>query len=112
VNKQRILSSTDEDTRVSYAITGKTSRTSYSRFHDLWNASGLDPLPFPMQVLVSSALMGSFVEARRDDYVGGFAGQVSGIIREIKPAAQVVEEMAAEARDILARRLPGAVRLQ
>ncbi len=112
VNKQRILSSTDEDTRVSYAITGKTSRTSYSRFHDLWNASGLDPLPFPMQVLVSSALMGSFVEARRDEYVGGFAGQISGIIREIKPAAQVVEEMVAEARDILARRLPGAVRLQ
>jgi len=112
VNKQRILSSTDEDTRVSLAITGKTSRTSYSRFHDLWNASGLDPLPFPMQVLVSSALMGSFMEARRDDYVGGFAGQISGIISEIKPARQVVEEMVAEARDILARRLPGAVRLQ
>lgn len=112
VNKQRIISSSDEDTRVSYAITGKTSRTSYSRFHDLWNGSGLEPLPFPMQVLVSSALMGSFVAASRDDYVGGFAGQISGIIHEIKPARQVVEEMVEQACDILARRLPGSVQVQ
>jgi len=112
VNKQRIVSSSDEDTRVSYAITGKTSRTSYSRFHDLWNESGLDPLPFPMQVLVSSALMGSFVAAGKDDYVGGFAGQVSGIIHEIKPAAEVVEEMVEEACDILTKRLPASVQVQ
>ena len=112
VNKQRIITSSDEDTRVSYAITGKTSRTSYSRFHDLWNESGLDPLPFPMQVLVSSALMGSFVAACKDDYLGGFAGQVSGIIHEIKPARQVVEEMVEEACDILTRRLPGAVQVR
>lgn len=111
VNKQKIVSSSDEDTRVSYAVTGKTSRTSYSRFHDLWNASGLEPLPFPMQVLVSSALMGSLVAAGRDDYVGGFAGQVSGIIHEIKPARTVVEDMVEEACDILARRLPGAVQV-
>ncbi|HNQ86818.1 MAG TPA: nitronate monooxygenase [Deltaproteobacteria bacterium] len=112
VNKQRIVSSSDEDTRVSYAITGKTSRTSYSRFHDLWNESGLDPLPFPMQVLVSSALMGSFVAAGRDDYVGGFAGQVSGIIHEIKPAAEVVEEMVEEAADIITRRLWASVQVR
>lgn len=112
VNKQRIISSTDEDTRVSYAVTGKTSRTSYSRFHDLWNSSGLDPLPFPMQVLVSSALMGSFVAACKDDYLGGFAGQVSGIIHEIKPARKVVEDMVEEACDILARRLPASVKVK
>jgi NAD(P)H-dependent flavin oxidoreductase YrpB (nitropropane dioxygenase family) len=105
VNKRRIISSEDEDTRVSLGYTGKTSRTSYNRFHDLWNASGLAPLPFPMQVLVSSALMASFVEAGLDDYMGGFAGQVSGIIHEIKPAAKVVEDMVEEAHDILARKL-------
>lgn len=105
VNKRRIISSTDEDTRVSLGYTGKTSRTSYNKFHDLWNASSLAPLPFPMQVLVSSALMASFVQAGLDDYMGGFAGQVSGIIREIKPAAQVVEDMVEEACDIMGRRL-------
>jgi NAD(P)H-dependent flavin oxidoreductase YrpB (nitropropane dioxygenase family) len=112
VNKRRILSSTEEDTRVSYAITGKTSRTSYSLFHDLWNSSGLDPLPFPMQVLVSSALFADLVENGKDEYMGGFAGQVSGIIHEIKPAKQVVEDMVEEAADILTRGLPERVKVQ
>jgi nitronate monooxygenase len=112
VNKRRILSSSDEDTRGSLGYTGKTSRTSCNKFHDLWNSSGLAPLPFPMQVLVSSALMASFVQAGMDEYVGGFAGQVSGIIHDIKPAAKVVQDMVEEACDILTSRLPGSVILQ
>ncbi len=112
VNKRRILSSTDEDTRVSTAYTGKTLRASYNKFHDLWAESGLDPLPFPTQVMISSALLASFVEAQRDDYVGGLAGQVSGIINEIKPARQVLEEMVEETVDILGRKLPESVKLK
>lgn len=81
VNKQRILDSTDEDTRVSTAYTGKTLRASYNKFHDLWAGSGLDPLPFPMQSLISSHLLAAFIEANKNDYVGGRAGQVSGINR-------------------------------
>ena len=110
VNKRRILSSTEEDTRVSYAVTGKTSRTSYSKFHDLWNSSGLEPLPFPIQVLVSSALFADFMEAHKDDYMSGFEGQVSGIIHEIKPARKVVEDMVGEAVDILTSKLPASVK--
>ncbi len=106
VNKKRILDSTDEDTRVSKSYTGKTLRASYNKFHDLWEGSGLEPLPFPTQVLISSALLGSFIEAKKDDYVGGLAGQISGLIKEIKPARQVLEEMVEEAVDILTRRLP------
>jgi NAD(P)H-dependent flavin oxidoreductase YrpB (nitropropane dioxygenase family) len=106
VNKQRILKSTDEDTRVSRAYTGKTLRASYSKFHELWDSSGLDPLPFPIQVVISSALLWSFVEANKTDYVGGAAGQISGLIQEIKPASQVLEEMVEETVDILTRKLP------
>jgi len=109
VNKQKIVQSTDEDTRVSTAYTGKTLRASYNRFHDLWANSGLEPLPFPTQVLISSALLASFVEARKTDFVGGLAGQVSGIIKEIKPAARVLEEMVEQAADILTRKLPESV---
>ena len=106
VNKKRIIDSTDEDTRVSKAYTGKTLRASYNKYHDLWDGSGLEPLPFPTQVLISSALLGSFVKEKKDDYVGGLAGQVSGLIKEIKPARQVLEEMVEQAVDILTRGLP------
>ncbi len=109
INKQRILNSTDEDTRVSTAYTGKTLRASLNEFHALWDGSGLDPLPFPTQVLISSALLWSFVEANKRDYVGGLAGQISGLIKEIKPAAQVLQEMVEQAVDILTRKLPATV---
>lgn len=106
INKQKIVQSTDEGTRVSTAYTGKTLRASYNQFHDLWANSGLDPLPFPTQVLISSAMLAGFIEANKTDFVGGLAGQVSGIIKEIKPAAQVLEDMVEEAVDILTRKLP------
>ncbi|MFP4446806.1 MAG: nitronate monooxygenase, partial [Desulfosudaceae bacterium] len=93
--KQRILESTDEGTRVSKLFTGKTSRANLTRFHELWDTSGLEPLPFPFQVLLASALLEGFVRTGQNDYVSGFAGQVSGLIHEIKPAAQVVSEMVA-----------------
>jgi len=109
INKKHILDSTDEDTRVSKAYTGKTLRASYNRYHDLWDGSGLEPLPFPIQAMISSALLASFVEGQKDDYVGGLAGQVSGLIMEIKPARQVLEEMVEEAAEILTRRLPETV---
>ncbi len=109
VNKKHILDSTDEDTRVSKAYTGKTLRASYNKYHDLWDSSGLEPLPFPIQAMISSALLASFVQGQKDDYVGGLAGQVSGLIKEIKPARQVLEEMVEEAADILTRRLPEMV---
>lgn len=109
INKQRILESTDEDTRVSRAYTGKTLRANYNQFHELWDKSGLDPIPFPMQVLLSSALLAGFIEANKLEYVGGLAGQISGLITEIKPARQVLEEMVEETVDILSRRLPEMV---
>jgi NAD(P)H-dependent flavin oxidoreductase YrpB (nitropropane dioxygenase family) len=106
VNKQRILDSEDEGTRVSTAYTGKTLRASYNGFHDLWDASGLDPLPFPTQGLLSSSLLAAIIEAGQNDYIGGLAGQVSGLIHEIKPAKQVLEEMVGEAAEIIGERLP------
>lgn len=107
--KRHIIEATDEDTRVSTMFTGKTLRSIYSRFHDAWDASGLDPLPFPMQIMVASALLGGFLQANIDDYIGGFAGQASGMIKEIKPAAEVLEDMVAEAADILTKKLPETV---
>jgi NAD(P)H-dependent flavin oxidoreductase YrpB (nitropropane dioxygenase family) len=105
INKQRIVDSNDEGTRVSTAYTGKTLRASYNKFHDLWAESGLDPLPFPTQNLLASALLAAFIEGQKNDYVGGLAGQVSGLIHQIEPARKVLEDMVEEAADILTRQL-------
>ncbi|GAB4342302.1 MAG: nitronate monooxygenase family protein [Candidatus Abyssubacteria bacterium] len=106
VQKQRIIDASDEDTRRTYLYTGKTSRAIYNRFHDLWDQAGLEPLPFPMQVTLASGLVEMFLKGGKLDYVAPFAGQVSGLIKEIKPARQVLEEMVEETVDILTRRIP------
>ena len=106
VHKQRILDSSDEGTRRSYLYTGKTSRANYNRFHDLWEESGLEPLPFPTQILFSSFLIESFFQGGKKDYHGPFAGQVTGLIKKIKPAGKILEEMVEETVDILNNKLP------
>ena len=109
IQKEAIVNASEEDTRRTTIYTGKTSRATYNRFHDLWEGSGLDPLPFPTQVLLASAVVDMFNRAGNVEYVGPFAGQVSGLIQEIKPAAAIVEEMVEQAADILSRRLPETV---
>jgi nitronate monooxygenase len=110
IQKDAILKATDEDTRRTYLYTGKTSRATYNRFHDLWETSGLDPLPFPTQILLASGMVEMFTRAQKTEYVGPFAGQVSGLIKEIKPAAEILRNMVEEAVDILTRKLPESVK--
>ena len=109
IQKETIIEATDEDTRRAYLYTGKTSRAIYNSFHDLWEQSGLEPLPFPTQVLFASAMAEMFNKAEKKDYMGPFSGQVSGLIREIKPAARILEDMVEETVEVLTRRLPESV---
>lgn len=110
--KQRILESTDEGTRVSKLYTGKTSRVNTCKLHERWDASGLEALPFPIQVMLASALIRGFVQAGREEYISGFAGQISGLIKEIKPAREILLEMVDEAADILSKKLRDEVTVQ
>jgi len=117
IQKQRILEATDEDTRRTYIYTGKTSRAIYNKFHDLWEQSGLDlweqscldPLPFPMQVTLASGLVDMFLKGNKLDYVAPFSGQISGLIKEIKPARQVLEDIVEETVEILTRKMPESI---
>jgi NAD(P)H-dependent flavin oxidoreductase YrpB (nitropropane dioxygenase family) len=109
VQKEAIVKATDEDTRRTYIYTGKTSRATYNQFHDLWETSGLETLPFPTQVLLASGIVEMFTKANKREFIGPFAGQVSGLIKEIKPASKILAEMVEEAADILVNRLPERV---
>jgi nitronate monooxygenase len=110
IQKQCILEASDEDTRRGYLYTGKTSRVIYNSFHDLWEQSGLEPLPFPTQVIFASAMVEMFNAAQKKEYMAPFSGQVSGLIKEVKPAAVILEEMVAETVDIISRRLPDTLK--
>jgi NAD(P)H-dependent flavin oxidoreductase YrpB (nitropropane dioxygenase family) len=109
VQKQRIVEATDEDTRRTYLYTGKTSRAIYNKFHDLWEQSELDPLPFPTQVMLASGMVEMFLKGKALDYVAPFSGQVSGLIKEIKPAGEVLADIVEETVEILTRKMPANI---
>jgi nitronate monooxygenase len=111
VQKQHIVDATDEDTRRTYLYTGKTSRAVYNKFHDLWEQSGLDPLPFPTQVMLASGMVEMFLKGEAFDYVAPFSGQVSGLIKEIKPAGEVLADIVEETVEILARKMPENIKV-
>ena len=109
IQKDAIVAAADEDTRRTLIYTGKTRERPDNGFHELWEESGLEPLPFPTQVVLASLMVDMFQQAGRSEFIGPFAGQVSGLIHEIQPAAQIVEDLVAEAADIIARRIPALV---
>jgi len=56
-------------------------------------------------------LLAGLRQAGMTDYLSGLAGQISGMITEVKSAAQVMEEIASEAIKILEDSLPAEVRV-
>ena len=102
-HRQKILKATDEGTCVTRVYTGKTLRTLKNKWIDTWEKTGMATLPYPQQGLLIAEALAGLREANLTDYLSGYTGQVSGIIKEIKPAKQVVEEMVEEAAGILER---------
>lgn len=106
VQKDAVIEASDEDTRRSRIYTGKPCRVTYNRYHDLWDESGLPTLPMAQQVLLASAIQTMAREAEQNAYIGQYAGQIAGMIHDVKPAGQLLEELVAETVEILAKRLP------
>ena len=102
-HRRKILEATDEGTCVTRVYTGKTLRTLKNKWIDTWEKTGMATLPYPQRGLLIAEALAGLREANLTDYLSGYTGQVSGIIKEIKPAKQVVEEMVEEAARILER---------
>jgi NAD(P)H-dependent flavin oxidoreductase YrpB (nitropropane dioxygenase family) len=109
--KQKIVNAVDEDTRVTKIYSGKTLRAINNKLIETWNTSGIATLPMPMQALLVRDLLEGLRQADMTDHLSGLAGQVSGMITEVKPAAEIVENIVNEAIDILENRLPADVRV-
>ncbi|MEE8374540.1 MAG: nitronate monooxygenase [Dehalococcoidia bacterium] len=101
--KQRILDGTEDDTVVSRVITGKRARYMKNRLIEVWEREGLPTLPMPMQPIVILPILDGAFEAKMADIVPAPAGQIAGMLNELKPAKQVVDEMVKGAIEVLER---------
>lgn len=91
--KQAIVDAAEEDTVVSKTVTGKPARIIRSLWTDAWTRAGKDPLPMPFQGMVSGPVMAAANRDGRGDVNPGFAGQGIGMIKAVRPAKEIFDEL-------------------
>ncbi len=109
MQKERILAATEEDTRVTRLYSGKTMRNITNPLIEAWEGSGIQALPMGLQGLLIQDLVYSVRKAGREDLLMNAAGQVSGMLHELRPAGDILHDMVAGASEILARTIPATV---
>ncbi|MBE9538997.1 MAG: nitronate monooxygenase [Proteobacteria bacterium] len=99
--KQAIIEGTAESSTVSLSWTGKPARVLRSKWTEAWAAAELEPLPMPYQQMISWPVMAAALLAGRRDIVPGTAGQGIGLVREIRPAGEIVASLVTGAETAL-----------
>lgn len=99
--KEAIVAAHDKDTLVSKSMTGKPARMIRGSWAEEYEQGKLQPLPMPLQSMVSGPVMMAAMAQERADVWPGFAGQAAGLVADIRPAAEVMAEIVAEAVDAL-----------
>jgi enoyl-[acyl-carrier protein] reductase II len=105
--REAILRSAEADTVRTRCYTGKPARTIRNRYTEEWERKTDQIQPFPMQVMYSmqQGVMDYMGIAGGADPDRSFmpAGQGMGLIRDIKPAGEVLGDIVREAEAVLAR---------
>jgi NAD(P)H-dependent flavin oxidoreductase YrpB (nitropropane dioxygenase family) len=110
VFRDKMVAATSRDTVRSKSRTGKPSRQLRSAWTDAWDAPGSpDPLPMPYQSLISEpAIRACDRAAEKGDaaareMVTYFVGQGVGLIDQVRPAGQVVQDFKLEFAEAVER---------
>jgi NAD(P)H-dependent flavin oxidoreductase YrpB (nitropropane dioxygenase family) len=105
--KQKFLAATSKDTVRSRSLTGKPARMLRSAWTDEWDKSGAPPpLQMPLQTaLVAEAQLRINKSATKEgsgaqQLANYFVGQVVGQMDRVRPARQVVIDMATEYAEV------------
>jgi len=108
--KQAIVEATDEGTTVSRSVTGKPARMIKSKWTKLWEESENEPLTMPFQGQISRpALVSANLAGRSQDVNPGFAGQGIGMIKAVRPAAEIMAELVEGADRVLRERMAALI---
>jgi enoyl-[acyl-carrier protein] reductase II len=111
--KQVIVDANDEDTIVTRSYSGKPMRVFKNEWTADWEKRPQDIQAFPMQAMLShqAGVMGGIggqIEGLSRERSAFAMGQGAGAIHDVKSAAEIIQEIVAEAQSIIAR-LPGLV---
>lgn len=101
LQKQRVLAAGDEDTRITRLYSGKTMRNITNPLIEAWEAANIPALPMGLQGMLIQDLVHSVREAGRQELLMNAAGQASGLLTRMRPAADILNDMVSQAAEIL-----------
>lgn len=101
--KEVLVESGDADTVVSRSVTGKPARLVRNRWAQAWVDADKQPLPMPFQSMIAGPVLAAASQEQRKDIAPGFAGQGLGLIKAIRPARKVLNDLVSGAEQALAR---------
>ena len=112
--RQALVDAKEDGTVRTRSYTGKPTRAIRNERTDEWEAKADEIQPFPMQagISVQEGVMDYMGRGDHFDRNRTFlpAGQGVGLIQEVKPAAEVFQDIVHEAETILARFTPATAR--
>jgi NAD(P)H-dependent flavin oxidoreductase YrpB (nitropropane dioxygenase family) len=111
-NKDKVVEADEDGTQITKIYTGKTMRGIRNHMIKLWDEAGMTTLPMPLQTVLMAQILAGLVEEGRLEYLSGPAGQVSGLIKKIRPAREVLEQIVFGAIHILTEDIPTRVKLK
>lgn len=98
--KQRIIAAGDSETLVTRLYSGKPMRNLKNKIIDRWERSGLTALPMPLQILVSRHLELAIAKSGQADLMMNPAGAIAGMLCEIRPAREIMEDLVQSAAQV------------
>ena len=106
--KQVILDATDEDTIITRSYSGKPMRVFKNEWVADWEKRPQDIKPFPAQSMLSSQAgvmggIGGQIEGLSRERSAFAMGQGAGAITEVKSSREIIEEIMAEAEEVITR---------
>jgi nitronate monooxygenase len=101
--KEVLVEYGDGDTVVSKSVTGKPARIIRNKWAQAWVDAEKSPLPMPFQSIIAGPVLAAATLEQRKDIAPGFAGQGMGLIKAIRPAKDVLEDLVSGAETALAR---------
>ena len=91
--KEAIVAASEDGTVVSRTVTGKPARIIRSLWTDVWVREDKEPLPMPYQGAISGPVLAAANRDGRGDVNPGFAGQGIGMIKAVRPAAEILADI-------------------
>ncbi len=102
--QEALLAATSSDTVRSRIYSGKPARLLKNRWTAAWEQPGApEPLRMPLQNLLVAGAHQRLMHSGQPDVVPMPAGQIVGRINEIRPVADVIEELVRETDQALSR---------